>query len=59
MIRKPVAIFWCIVFFAISAAIFWSGSADMSWWLSGLGYLSGLLAFGAFLELFKKPKGSQ
>lgn len=54
MVQKSVAIFWCVVLFATSALIFWSGAADSSWLMSGLGYLSGFLAFGALLQLFKK-----
>lgn len=56
MVAKSVALFWCVVLFCVSAAIFWSGIADDSWLLSAIGYLCGFIAFGALLELFKRPK---
>lgn len=59
MVTKSVALFWCVVLFSVSAAIFLSGVADDSWVLSAIGYLSGFLAFGAILELFRRPKAAK
>lgn len=51
-IHKGVALFWSMAFFGAAYWIF--GLKDPSWWLTGLGFLSSMMAFGAFLELFKK-----
>lgn len=56
MIPKKVAAFWFVVLLAASILIFRSGAADSSWLVSGVGYLCGLLSFGAFLELLKRDK---
>ncbi len=56
MIPKKVAAFWFVVLLAASILIFRSGAADASWLVSGVGYLCGLLSFGALLELLKRDK---
>ena len=56
LIPKKVAAFWFVVLLAASILIFRSGAADSSWLVSGAGYLSVLLSFGALLELFRRNK---
>lgn len=56
MIPKKVAAFWFVILLGASILIFRSGAADSSWLVSGIGYLCGLLSFGALLELFKRSK---
>ncbi len=56
VIPKKVAAFWFVVLLAASILIFRSGAADTSWLVSGVGYLCGLLSFGALLELLKRNK---
>ena len=51
-IHKGIALFWCI---ALLGAGYWIFCLDdPSGWLIGFGYLSSMMGFGAFLELFKK-----
>jgi hypothetical protein len=54
MISRKVAVFWFVVLLTASILIFRSGAADSSWLVSGVGYLCGLLSFGALLELLKR-----
>lgn len=59
MIPKKVAAFWFVVLLGVSILIFRSGAADSSWVVSGVGYLCGLLSFGALLELLKRSKPAE
>jgi len=56
MIPKRVAAFWFVVLLGASILIFRSGAANSSWLVAGVGYLCGLLSFGALLELLKRGK---
>lgn len=59
MIPKKVVAFWFIVLLGASILIFRSGAADSSWLISSVGYLCGLLSFGALLELLKRSKPAE
>jgi len=59
VIPKKVAAVWFVVLLAASILIFRSGAADSSWLVSGVGYLCGLLSFGALLELLKRNKPAE
>jgi hypothetical protein len=59
VIPKKAAAFWFVVLLGASILIFRSGAADSSWLISGVGYLCGLLSFGALLELLKRSKPAE
>jgi hypothetical protein len=53
-VSRRVALFWCITLFAISYGIFTYSPESRPSWPTAVAYLTSLLAFGAFLEFFKK-----
>jgi len=55
---KGISLFWCIIFFGLSYGIFTYSSEDRSWWLTVLAFLASIIAFGAFLQVFKNKAKS-
>ena len=51
IIKRAICAGWAIGLALIALGI---GDFGNEWWITGLSFLFGMLAFGAFLEFFKK-----